>query len=206
MSTTNDTTNKLTKSLFFGFLSAQYETIDPSLMPPTQDTTAEPLYRKNTDGEYEEVKPVENEEPNQKSWRQTAQQKVVNFGQVRELLEEETMTKAKSKNYFLPEERSSMTTQNEGAIILHRAHGYIINLMETNLVINLRFQLHKYLFNGFKEEFRKNFKNTMMEDGPWEELSKPEPGFEAHLADLEKQMDGINDALQKVDQLQAKMT
>ena len=107
-------------------------------------------------------------EHNEETWMQSAKARISSMlsasGELaKQFLKQESASRATSKTHFLPDERTSMVTDEEIKLILHRSFEYIVALMEFNYVI-LRFQINHYLFMGFKTELGKIFKNKLMNE------------------------------------------
>jgi hypothetical protein len=122
----------------------------------------------------------------------------------KEFLRQETVSKAASKKFFLPDERSSMISDDETDQILKRSFEYMVALMEFNLV-NLKFQLKYYLVIGFKEELSKNFKNKMMHHADWATLVEPDEHLNERMADVENKTKGVVASLHEVERLNRKL-
>jgi hypothetical protein len=122
----------------------------------------------------------------------------------KEVLKRESASKARSKTHFLPDERTSMVTDEEVTQILRRAFQYIVALVEFNLIIT-RFQITHYLFNGFKTELGKTFKNNLMNEANWEELIEPDPSLQERLQIVKLRIDGVQSSLMEVERLQRKL-
>jgi hypothetical protein len=97
-----------------------------------------------------------------------------------------------------------MVTDEEVTQILRRAFQYIVALVEFNLIIT-RFQITHYLFNGFKTELGKTFKNNLMNEANWEELIEPDPSLQERLQIVKLRIDGVQSSLMEVERLQRKL-
>ena len=117
------------------------------------------------------------------------------------LLMLESVAKAQSKTQFLPDERTSMVTDEEVNHILRRSFEYIVALVEFNL-ITTRFQITHYLFNGFKTELGKTFKNNLINETKWKDLIKVDPSIQQGLQYIEMRIDGVQSSLTEVERLQ----
>lgn len=122
----------------------------------------------------------------------------------KEFLRNESVTRATSKRGFLPDERTSMVTDEETDKILRRAFEYIVALMEFNLV-NLKFQVNHYLYEGFKVELSKSFKSKVVNEADWDKMVEPDPSVSKRLAELKDQIAGLSDSLQEVQRMQRRM-
>lgn len=122
----------------------------------------------------------------------------------KEILKRESATKARSKTQFLPDERTSMVTDEEVTHILRRSFEYIVALVEFNLIIT-RFQITHYLFTGFKMELGKTFKNNLMNEANWEELIEPDPSLKERLELVKIRIEGVQSSLLEVERLQRKL-
>jgi len=119
----------------------------------------------------------------------------------KQILRQESASRAMSKKKFLPDERTTMVTGEEEDKILRRAFEYIVALMEFNLV-TLKFQLNHYLFIGFKKELSKTFRNKLTEETDWADLVKPDPHLAKRLDEVKKRIIGVKASLEEVERLQ----
>ncbi|CAB9501388.1 dynamin-like protein C-like [Seminavis robusta] len=192
-------------------LEPMYETIDPEL--PTfhalrlGSTPEEGLFKPDGNGGYVEV--LSDEESTKSTWIEQAREKLSSMlslsgDDAKEFLLKESLSRARSKRCFLPEERTSMVTEEETDMILRRAYEYMVALMEFNLVI-LRFQLNSFLFKGFKKELGKSFKGKLMDEADWKTLVQPDPELEKALVEVEEQIEGVDNSLQQVETLQRRL-
>lgn len=122
----------------------------------------------------------------------------------KQFLKQESVSRATSKTHFLPDERTAMVTDEEIKQIIRRSFEYIVALMEFNLV-NLRFQLNHYLFQGFKTELGKTFKNKLMNEANWAELIEPDPDLAGRLDVVKGKIEGVLSSLMEVERLQRKL-
>lgn len=120
------------------------------------------------------------------------------------MLRQETESRAEAKKYFLPDERAAMVTDDESEQILQRSFEYLIALMEFNHV-TLKFQIRHYLFNGFKTELRKTFKNRLMNEADWATLVEPDQSLALRLSTVKAQIKAVQMSLQEVERLQRRM-
>jgi hypothetical protein len=97
-----------------------------------------------------------------------------------------------------------MITDKETDRILQRSFEYIVGLMEFNLVI-LKFELNHYLYEGFKNNLKTAFSRSLAEATDWESLVEPDPDVEDRLNVLDKQIAGLRESLQEVQQIQRKI-
>jgi hypothetical protein len=180
-----------------------YSTIDPAL--PTFHASD----LKESDGTQERfVKSGDNyvsikseKEQAKDTWTDSIMRRVTAIttgsgDKAKEFLKTENRTRAQSKKSFLPDERTSMITDEETQMILRRSFEYIVALMEFNLV-NFRFQVNHYLYLGFKKELRKTFMRKGTE-ADWATLIQADPGVADRLDLLAEQIEGLEESLQEV--------
>mmetsp|Transcript_58809 Transcript_58809/g.70137 ORF Transcript_58809/g.70137 Transcript_58809/m.70137 type:complete len:161 (-) Transcript_58809:68-550(-) len=119
----------------------------------------------------------------------------------KELLKQECLKRAKERNTFLPDERTAMITEDETDLVIRRSFQYIIALTEINLIV-LRFQVHHYLYQGFKESLNTFTREVLVDD--WGALVMPDGEVKAQIQELEGKIAGITDSLLEVQRIQAK--
>jgi len=119
-------------------------------------------------------------------------------------LKEENCARATKKKFFLPDERTAMITDQETDRILDRSFEYIVALMEFNLV-NLKFQLNHYLYEGFKQKLKVSFSRTLSNDTDWKTLVEPDPDVKDRLEELDGQIVGLRESLDEVQRIQRKI-
>jgi hypothetical protein len=191
----------------------QYSTVDPSL--PTfnalrVDNSDESQDRYVYNGDSNEFVLVKSKkEENEETWLQSAKARVMAMisasgDQAKMVLKQESASKAKSKTHFLPDERTSMVTDDEIHQILRRSFEYIVALVEFNLVIT-RFQITHFLFQGFKTELGKTFKNKLMNEANWDELIEPDPTLTYRLDVVKNRISAVESSLFEVERLQRKL-
>ena len=95
-----------------------------------------------------------------------------------------------------------MVTDKESELIIRHAYDYMLALMDNLLVSTITLQLDYHLYEAFKEEFDKNFKTTLLDAAPWEDLAKGDPAFQKEVAELEAQIKAVEGAFQKLERLQ----
>lgn len=122
----------------------------------------------------------------------------------KEFLRNDAVARATSKKSFLPDERTSMVTDEETDKIIQRSFEYIVALMEFNLV-TLNFQLNHYLYEGFKTELSKSFQTKLINDANWNELVEPDSNIEKNLEDVKGKIEGLSESLREVELMQRKM-
>lgn len=118
----------------------------------------------------------------------------------KQYLKEEQTSRANIKKRFLSDERTSMITDSETDRIIQRSLEYIVALMEFNLV-NLKFQLNHYLYEGFKNALKTSFSRTLA-NAEWETLVQPDPDVAVRLAQLRQEIDGLRDSLLEVQRIE----
>jgi hypothetical protein len=158
-------------------------------------------------GEFVPVK--SKKEQNEETWLERARARVTamisaSSDQAKNVLKQESISKARSKTHFLPDERTSMVTDDEIHQILRTSFEYIVALVEFNLVIT-RFQVTHFLFQGFKTDLGKTFKNKLMNEANWAELIEPDPTLQGRLNDVMKQIEAVQGSLFEVERLQRKL-
>ena len=104
----------------------------------------------------------------------------------------------------MPDERTAMITDQETDRILDRSFEYIVALMEFNLV-NLKFQLNHYLYEGFKQKLKVSFSRTLSNDTDWKTLVEPDPDVKDRLEELDGQIVGLRECLDEVQRIQRKI-
>lgn len=185
-----------------------YSSIDPNL--PT--FYARKLISGNTDNHYVRQNdgtfvPVSEkaEQEHSQGWMHTWTKKISvvmkNSGSaVKEFLQVENKNRARRKKSFLPDERTSMITEEETNIILQRSFEYIVALLEFVLVV-YKFQLNHYLYNGFKEAMRRDFVNRISRAN-WSELVRPDATLDLRISELDAQIQGLTESLRDVLRMQ----
>jgi hypothetical protein len=184
-------------------LEPMYSTIDPAL--PTFHASD----LRESDGTQERfVKsgngyvPIKSEKEQAKdNWTESIMRRLAAIttgsgDKAKEFLKTENRTRAQSKKTFLPDERTSMITDEETQMILRRSFEYIVALMEFNLV-NFRFQVNHYLYLGFKRELSKTFMRKGSE-ADWATLIQADPGVADRLDVLAEQIESLEESLQEV--------
>jgi hypothetical protein len=121
-----------------------------------------------------------------------------------QFLKEKFILRAQNKTFFLPDRRSSRVTDDETDMILNRSFECMLALMEFNLFI-LGFQLNFLLFIGFKKELGKSFKNKLMNEADWAQLVEADPLLEVRFVEVQDQIRGVKDSLQKVERLSRRL-
>jgi hypothetical protein len=119
-------------------------------------------------------------------------------------LKAENSSRARKKQFFLPDERTAMLTADESEKILQRSFEYIVALMEFNLVI-LKFQLNHYLYEGFKKEIKSSFSRTLVHNADWDSMVEPDPEIQERLEELKEQIAGLRESLIEVQRIQRRV-
>ena len=122
----------------------------------------------------------------------------------KDFLRNESISRATSKKGFLPDERTSMITDEESPMIIRRSFEYIVALMEFNMYI-LKFSLNHFLYEGFKMELSKSFNRDLVGEADWEKLVEPDPDVKLRLNELNEQINGLKDSLDEVQRMQRRM-
>ena len=157
-------------------------------------------------GNYQVMNKKDDEEKSWKEWAVKRYQAMISHSgkKAREFLEQESVARATSKQRFLPDERTSMITDEESSKILQRSFEYIVALMEFNLV-HLKFQFNHYFYHGFKEKLSKSFKREVVEKADWDKLVEKDPNLTRRLEDLKGKISGLEDSLHEVQRMQRNM-
>jgi hypothetical protein len=148
-------------------------------------------------------------EQTEESWMQAIKSRLLavvssSGDDAKEVLKQESISKARTKTHFLPDERTAMVTDEEIQHILRRSFEYIVALVEFNLIIN-RFQITHSLFTGFKTELGKTFKNKLMNEANWAEFVEPDPSLRERVDVVKSRIVGVQSSLMEVERLQRKM-
>lgn len=122
----------------------------------------------------------------------------------KEFLRNDNVARATSKKSFLPDERTSMVTDEETDKIIQRSFEYIVALMEFNQ-FTLNFQINHYLYEGFKTELSKSFQTKLINDANWGKMVEPDPSVKLRLEELKEQIAGLADSLREVERMQRRM-
>jgi hypothetical protein len=123
---------------------------------------------------------------------------------VKKFMKNDSNTRARSKKQFLPEDRTSMVTNDEKDLILARAFEYIVAVMEL-ILINLDFQLHHYLVDAFRVELERTFKNRLTTEADWDKLIEPDPSLSNRISVIAGKIEGLTSSLQEVERLQRRL-
>ena len=185
-----------------------YSTINPNL--PNYHPCShlrdggDPRYRINEYGDYEVVRTKKEEmEANWTGWVKDRLGALANGAdQAKEFLKQEFKKKAQSKKSFLPNERSSMITDDEVHMILRSSFEYLVALQE-HILIDFEFQINHYLYLGFKKALSKSFKRVGSE-ADWETLVRRDASVREAIVRLEDQIEGLAESLSEVQKLNQK--
>lgn len=189
-------------------LEPMYSTLDPTLptfhtTPPDDNSDEKDLYTiKN--GQY--VKnPSKKEVTNSRLVERIKEQlcKAYNGEEAKKVMTEQNLEKTTEKMHFLPDKRTSMINDEETNVVINTAFRYIIALMEFNMTI-LRFQIHHYLYQGFKKSLDSWTREVIMED--WTNLVKPDDDLQNEINDIEGKITGLKESLHEVQRIQAKIS
>lgn len=115
-------------------------------------------------------------------------------------LKEENRARAKTKRHFLPDERTSMITNEETKKILRRSFEYIVALMEFNLV-HLSFSFNHYLYQDFKKAMKEEFVYDLIGNADWEKLVEPDDDIGERLLEVKDQISSLKESLQEVQRM-----
>ena len=192
-------------------LEPMYSTVDPNL--PTfyanriDSTEGEEDTYVIKNGTYMRIQ--SKKEKDEESFTQATKSRVnalisASGEKAKEFLKQENVHSSKKKKFFLPDERTSMITDDESDQILRRSFEYIVALMEFNLVI-LKFQLNHYLYEGFKIDLSRSFQSRLVNEANWDELIETDSNVEIRLVELKELIGSLEDSLQEVQRMQRKM-
>ncbi|CAD7922318.1 unnamed protein product [Amoebophrya sp. A25] len=124
--------------------------------------------------------------------------------EAKRFLREENEQRAGIRKEFLSDKRASMITDTETDIILQRSFEYIAALMEWNL-FNMEFHFDHHLYQGFKDALQDQFCGKLVVRSDFESLVDRDPVVEDRVAELEKQIEGLQSSLRMVTQMQTKL-
>lgn len=177
-------------------LEPMYRTIDPNL--PTFHEYSEA----KSDDEHEKAK------EDIASWFfEKVKALASSSGQkAKEFLKMESKRRALKKKSFLPDQRTSMITNEEIDTILQRAFEYIVALMEFNLIL-LKFQLNAYLFEGFKNKLT-TFSTMLANDDDidWKAIvSSEDDSLKNRIVVVQERVASISESLRDVESLQRRL-
>ena len=195
---------------FSPYENIKYSTIDPNLPTFNSLRLDNPVSEEHYVKKGEDFVLVKSKrEVNEDTWYESMKSRLFavvsgSGADAKELLKRESASKARSKTQFLPDERTSMVTDEEVTHILRRSFEYIVALVEFNLIIT-RFQITHYLFTGFKTELGKTFKNNLTNEAKWEELIEPDLSIQERLQNIKVRIDGVQSSLMEVERLQRKL-
>ena len=188
-------------------LEPMYSTLDPCL-PTFQSYNAKELGNDETyikkDGSF--VKTPNKTDMQEKSMIASVKEKLsfmlnLDGRKAKSYLVQYDKKRTTKKTGFLPDERSSMMTNDEIEVVVRRSYEYIIALMEFNLVI-LRFQINHYLYIGFKDRLDSWTREVVMEN--WEDKVQPDESIQNEINELEGKISGLQDSLLEVQRIQSK--
>ena len=120
----------------------------------------------------------------------------------KEMLREQTLKRASEKTHFLPDERTSMITDDETELVIRRAFQYVIALTEFNNIL-LQFQMNHYLYQGFEDSLDTFTRRASNDD--WEKLVQPDQDITDQIQELKGKIDGLNESLQEVKKMQSRI-
>ena len=126
-----------------------------------------------------------------------------NGDEAKKAMTEQNLEKTTEKTHFLPDKRTSMINDEETDVVIKTAFRYIIALMEFNMTV-LRFQIHHYLYQGFKQRLDSWTREVIMED--WTNLVKPDEDLENEIHEIEGKIIGLKESLHEVQRIQAKFS
>ena len=214
-------------------LEPMYSTIDPHLptfnphrrldsnQSYTDDETDDDdevidikYYRKTPDGHFEPVM-SRNDKPSNgffsrfsgqttgTSIRSVNSQSSDAGSEAKQVLKDECKERAMTKKSFLPDERTSMITNDEIDTILDMSFRYMVALMDFNLIC-LKFNLNHYLYQGFKNELNQSF-ILKINNADWDKLIQPDPSLKKYKQVVLSQIKSIEESLQEVEEMHRKI-
>lgn len=175
-------------------------------LTPLKEESQE-FYVKGREGQY--VLAKSKRESSEEDWVQSVKDRMASLFSasgdvVKQFMKSESNKRATAKRPFLPEERTAMVTEDEKELILSRAFEYIFAVMEL-ILINLDFQVHCYLVEGFKTELGKTFKNRLTNDADWEKLVEPDSTLQDRINVVQDKISSLVSSLQEVERLQRRL-
>mmetsp|Transcript_12 Transcript_12/g.8 ORF Transcript_12/g.8 Transcript_12/m.8 type:complete len:101 (-) Transcript_12:106-408(-) len=91
-----------------------------------------------------------------------------------------------------------MVQEDEIDFILHRCCEYIVRLFE-HMMVNLEFSFDAFLVLEFKRRLKTELGGgELVAKTKWEDLVESNPGVEAQMESLRKQIEGLDEALRSV--------
>lgn len=193
-------------------LEPMYSTLDPTL--PTFDSSIpndneedENLYKLGENGSY--VKTQSKKEKQEHKMMEGLKQMIskawnLNGEEAKKMLSEHNLKKATEKKHFLPDQRTAMINDEEVEVVITTAFKYIIALMQFNNTI-LRFQIHHYLYQGFKKELDSFTRKVLLED--WTKLVNVDAqALQKEITEVKDKLDGLRESLHEVQRIQAKLS
>ena len=189
-------------------LEPLYSTIDPQLptFHPGRDLTVHGKFTQGPNGEPIPVEPDEDAHSGFFGYMSRRVEALMEGSgrRAKTFLRDENRARARKKQYFLPDERTSMITEEESNKILQRSFEYIVALLEFNLV-NLKFQLNHYLYQGFKHELKSSFTRALVYQDTWDSMVEPDPAIIERLEELDEQIHDLRESLQEVQRIQRRL-
>eukprot|EP00979_Chaetoceros_neogracilis_P011309 scaffold2751_cov154-Chaetoceros_neogracile.AAC.3 len=125
---------------------------------------------------------------------------IVDGSKAKQMLREDTLKRATEKSHFLPDERTSMITDDETDLVIKRAFQYVIALTQFNNVV-LQFQMNHYLYQGFKDGLD-TFTRRVANDN-WAELVQPDQNISDQIQELKGKIHCLKESLQEVKKMQS---
>lgn len=190
-------------------LEPMYTTLDPNLPtfhPIDEEPTKYDMALPNVNDSSFSVDTPSKGEGRVKRMMTSYMEKVQNMMSLdglkaKQMLRDEAVKKFTEKGTFLPDERTSMITDQESKFVIDRAFQYVVALLEFNNVM-IRFQMNHYLYEGFKKRLSTFSREALLKD--WETLVEPNDQIEAEIKVLEGKIDGLTESLDEVKRIQAK--
>ena len=115
------------------------------------------------------------------------------------MLRERGRQKAEQKKIFLPDNRTSMITDEETEKIILSAFHYVVALQE-QIQTYLSFQINHYLYNEFKANLT-TFPR-IVSDEDWTELIPKDTTLDDNIKELENKIKEIKSSLGDVQKMQ----
>jgi hypothetical protein len=189
-------------------LKPMYSFIDPDLptFHPSKlgSDTVDNLFKKKGSG-YVAVDDATQAEESASYWITQRMQALTSRSgmEAKAFLKSESAARARNKKSFLPDNRSSMITEEETEVILRRAFEYIVALMELAMVI-AKFQILDAMYERFKKELGKTFMHKG-EEAKWSELVQPDAGLETKIEQVVDRIKSLEESLTDVQRIQDKI-
>ncbi len=118
------------------------------------------------------------------------------------MLRQREKEKAEQKKNFLPDNRTSMITDDESEKIVLSAFHYVVALQE-QVQTYLNFQINHYLYNEFKENLA--IFPRIVSDNDWSEFIPADSTLDDNIQEIEKKIKEIKGSLVDVQKMQTQI-